>query len=311
MMVRRIINSITTAAATATSTVAAAVLLILTSANLNAQGELDSLLNKELGNETEEVLATFKTTRIINGHSVERVRQGDLDFRIAHRFGTVQGGAYEFFGIDQSTSQFGLEYGVKDYLMVGISRATWQKTTSGLLKVSVLRQRTGEKSFPFSLSYATSVFVNGLKWADDSRNNFFTSRLSYLHQIPIARKFNPSLSLQLTPTLIHRNLAQGDEPNDIYSLGAGGRYKITVRTAIVAEYFHTFRKDLPEMYNDCFSLGFDIETGSHVFQIMLTNSQGMTENNFIVYSTGKWNKGDLFIGFNICRFFTLKSDKKK
>ena len=278
--------------------------------HLNAQDDLDSLLTKELGVKTEEVYATFKTTRIVNGHSVERVREGDLDFRIAHRFGTVKGGAYEFFGIDQSTSQFGLEYGVKDFLMLGISRATWQKTTSGLIKLSLLRQKTGEKSFPVSMSYISSVFVNGMKWSDESRDNYFTSRLSYLHQIAVARKFNSSLSFQVTPTLIHRNLAQGSEPNDIYAAGVGGRYKITVRSAIVGEYFYTFRKEIPEEYTDCFSLGFDIETGSHVFQIMLTNSQGITENNFIVYPAGKWKKGDLFIGFNICRFFTLKSEKK-
>lgn len=295
-MVRRIINLIV------------AVFAVL---HLHAQGDLDSLLKASLGNSTEEVLATFKTTRIINGHSTERVRKGDLDFRVVHRFGSVKGGAYEFFGIDQSTSQFGLEYGLNDYIMLGISRATWQKTMSGLVKISLLRQKTGEKSFPFSLSYITSVYINGLKWADENRTHYFSSRLNYLHQMAIARKFSPAFSAQLSPLLIHRNLAPGEEANDIFAIGAGGRYKVTVRSAIVAEYyFLTGSQNLPAESHNCLSLGFDIETGSHVFQIMLTNSQGITENNFIPYTTGKWTKGDLFIGFNICRFFTTGASAK-
>lgn len=295
-MVRRIINLI------------CAVFLAL---NLSAQGDLDSLLSASLGNPTEEVLATFKTTRIINGHSTERVRQGDLDFRVVHRFGSVKGGAYEFFGIDQSTSQFGLEYGVSDRIMLGISRATWQKTTSGLMKFSVLRQRTGEKSFPFSLSVVSSVFVSGLRWTDPGRTNYFSSRLSYFHQVALARKFNPALSLQLSPAVLHRNLAPGDESNDIYTLGAGGRYKLTVRTAVSVEYFYVINPPTLEQGRaNCLSAGFDIETGSHIFQLMLTNSQGITENNFVPYSSGKWTKGDLFIGFNICRFFTTGAAAK-
>lgn len=270
----------------------------------SAQGELDSLLQAELGNPTEEVLATFKTTRIISGHSTERVRKGDLDFRIAHRFGSIQGGAYEFFGIDQSTSQFGLEYGISDRLMVGIARATWQKTSSGLIKFSLLRQRSGEKSFPFSLSYVSSVFVNGLRWADESRTNYFSSRLSYLHQIAIARKMSPALSIQLSPVLLHRNLAAAGEKNDVIALGTGVRYKITVRTAVVAEYYQSFTSNGTDDHRNALSFGFDLETGSHVFQIMLTNAQGITENNFIPYTTGRWKTGDLFLGFNICRFFT-------
>jgi hypothetical protein len=295
-MVRRIINLF---------------VAVFAALHLSAQGDLDSLLKASLGNPTEEVLATFKTTRIINGHSTERVRKGDLDFRVVHRFGSVKGGAYEFFGIDQSTSQFGLEYGLNDYIMLGISRATWQKTTSGLMKISLLRQKTGEKPFPFSLSYITSVFVNGLKWADETRTNYFSSRLNYLHQMAIARKLSPSFSVQISPLLIHRNLAPGEQTNDIFALGAGGRYKLTVRTAIVAEYYYVINSaNLATASSNCLSLGFDIETGSHVFQIMLTNSQGICENSFIPYSSGKWTKGDLFLGFNICRFFTTGASAK-
>ncbi|PKP21053.1 MAG: hypothetical protein CVU05_07655 [Bacteroidetes bacterium HGW-Bacteroidetes-21] len=278
-----------------------------------AQDDLDSLLNAEMGNNTEYVQATFKTTRIINGHSTERVKQGDLDFRISHRFGTIQGGAYEFFGIDQSTSQFGLEYGIRDYLMVGVARATWQKTSSGLLKLSLLRQTRGAKTMPVSLSYVSSVFVNGLRWEDNMRKNYFTSRLAYLHQLPISHKLNTKWSFQISPTLIHRNMVKtSSESNDIYAMGVGGRYKLTVRSSINVEYFHTFNRTKTGLsdFNNCFSVGFDIETGSHVFQIMLTNSQGITENNFVTSSSGKWRSGDLFIGFNICRFFTLNSKEK-
>jgi hypothetical protein len=275
---------------------------------LFAQGDLDSLLNKELDSRTDYTTATFKATRIITGHSIERMQKGDLDFRIAHRFGKINSGAYEFFGLDYSSMHFGLEYGITNWMMAGIGRGTWNKSFNGFLKFSVFRQCSGEKNIPVSISWLSSVYLNSLKWSDTSRTNYFSSRLSYCHQLMIARKFTRSLSLQLTPTLIHRNLVpDASVPNDVFSAGLGGRFKITKRTAVTFEYYYVFDRDklgIPQRYNPL-SIGLDIETGGHVFQIFLTNSAGILENAYIADNTGSWMDGGIHIGFNISRVFSL------
>jgi hypothetical protein len=279
---------------------------------LFSQENLDSLLNNELAGRTDYETATFKATRIITGQSVERMQKGDLDFRISHRFGKVNSGAYEFFGLDYSSIHFGLEYGLTNWMMIGVGRATYNKSFNGFWKFSLLRQCTGKRNIPVSISYFSAVYLNSVKWADTSRTNYFSSRLSYGHQLLIARKFNRRLSLQATPTFLHRNLvSHSTESNDVYAMGIGGRFKFTNRTALTFEYYYIINRDklgIPEKHNPL-SIGLDIETGGHVFQIHLTNSAGILENAYIADNTGLWKEGDIHLGFNISRVFTL--DKKK
>jgi hypothetical protein len=273
------------------------------------QEDLMDLLNKDSKPEISYATATFKSTRIMNGHSIERMPPGQLDFRISHRFGRINSGAYEFFGLDQANIHFGLEYGIMKWLMAGIGRGTYEKTFDGFAKFTLLRQSSGDRFMPVSVSLFSSAALKSARWADPSRTNYFSSRLSYVGQILIARKISQGFSLQLTPSYVHRNLVATEiDPNDLYAIGAGGRVKLTKRISLNAEYYYLAN---PKNYMslqvyDPLSVGFDIETGGHVFQLIFTNSVAMIEKGFIGETTGSWLKGDIHFGFNISRVFTLK-----
>jgi hypothetical protein len=285
------------------------ILILLFSVSLFAQNDLLNLLNENTPPEINYTTATFKSTRIMNGQSVEKMPPGQLDFRISHRFGTLNSGAYNLYGLDQSNVHFGLEYGIFNWLMIGIGRGTYEKTFDGFTKFTLLRQSTGAKVMPVSISVFSSVALNSMKWTDHTRTNYFSSRLSYVGQILIARKINQSFSFQITPTYVHRNLVATElDPNDLWSLGTGGRMKLTKRISLNAEYYYLVnpKSYMSRQIYDPLSLGVDIETGGHVFQLFFTNSLAMIEKGFIGETTGSWKKGDIHFGFNISRVFTLK-----
>jgi hypothetical protein len=271
--------------------------------------DIDQLLQEATGSGTEYATATFKSTRIINGHSIERMPDGQLDFRISHRFGELNTGAYNLWGLDQANIHFSLEYGITDWIMVGAGRGTYEKTYDGFLKFSLLRQSKGNRKMPVSLSYFASAAVNSLKWEKEG-SLYFWDRMSYVHQLLIARKFNERFSLEINPTFVHRNMVATElDPNDIWSVGAGARLKLTKRFSLNAEYYyvippiHDYRSQ--QSFNPL-SIGVDIETGGHVFTIMLTNSLAMIEKGFIGETTGSWKDGGIHLGFNISRVFSLK-----
>jgi len=290
------------------------ILLLLIPAGIFAQDDLMNLLNDSTAKEINYATATFKSTRIMNGHSVEKMPPGQLDFRISHRFGTINSGAYNFFGLDQSNVHFSLEYGLYKWLMIGVGRGTYEKTFDGFTKFTILRQSSGARVMPVSLSVFSSVALNTLKWSDPTRTNYYSSRLSYVGQVLIARKINQSFSVQISPTYVHRNLVATElDPNDLLAVGLGGRVKLTRRISLNVEYFYLANPkkymSLP-VYNPL-SVGFDIETGGHVFQLFFTNSLAMIEKGFVGETTGQWKHGDIHFGFNISRVFTLKKNKAK
>jgi hypothetical protein len=259
---------------------------------------------------TKYTTATFKTTRLISGHSSENVAKGVMDVKISHRFGTLNKGGYELFGLDNATMRMGVDYGITRYLMVGIGRSTYQKTYDAFFKIKLLRQSTGRHNMPISLSYVPTIALKTLKDQNTDQNNYFTSRLYYTHQLIIARKFSDKLSLQLMPTFVHRNLVSlAAEPNDILAIGIGGRQKLTRRLSLNAEYYYLLPGSKLNGTTNSLSIGFDIETGGHVFQLHFTNSQGMNERTFISETTGKWEKGDILFGFNISRVFTIGKNR--
>lgn len=276
---------------------------------MSAQEGLMDLLNADSVPEINYTTATFKSTRIMNGHSVERMPSGQLDFRVSHRFGRINTGAYEFFGLDQSNSHLSLEYGILDWFMAGIGRGAYEKTFDGFAKFTVLRQSTAARVMPVTVSLMTSVALKSVKWADPERDNLFSSRLSYVGQVLVGRKINQAVSLQVMPSVIHRNLVETElDPNDLFAIGAGGRIKITKRISFNAEYYYMVNPNDEASLKvyDPLSMGFDIETGGHVFQLIFTNSVAMIEKGFIGETTGSWGKGDVHFGFNISRVFTLK-----
>jgi len=285
-----------------------ALFLLLFSGNVQSQ-DLDALLNAETKPTVDYATATFKASRIINGHSIEQMKKKQLDFRISHRFGPLNDGAYGLFGLDQSKIHFSLEYGVTDWLMLGVGRGSLNKTYDSFAKFRLLRQSSGAKWMPVSLSYLTSVELNSLKFQDPTRTNYFSSRLAFVHQLLIARKFNDKFSFQLSPTFIHRNLVKTElDMKDVYAMGFGARYKLSKRLSLNAEYYYNYNpnsKFLDTKYYNSASVGIDIETGGHVFQIMLTNSLGMREGSFIPQTTDNWFDKGIHLGFNISRVFAL------
>jgi len=280
--------------------------------NIRAQDDLMNLLSDQ-PKTTDYAYATFKTTRIINAQSIENPAEGVLIFMIQHRFGRINTGIYEFFGLDQATTRLGLEYGITKRLSVGIGRSSFEKTYDGYLKYKILRQSTGARKMPFSMSYFVSTAINSLKWSDQGvadRTNYFSSRVSYTHQLLIARKFSNSISAQLIPSLIHKNLVPtGEDNNDIFSVGVGGRVKLTKRMSINAEYFYTPTSQISYDFNQPLSLGVDIETGGHVFQLHFSNAQAFFDRGFITETNGKWTDGDIYFGFGISRVFTIVKPK--
>ena len=286
-----------------------AFLLSLISLVIFAQDDLMNILNQDSSKVTNYTTATFKSTRIMNGHSVESMPPGQLDVRISHRFGTLNSGGYNFFGLDQSNIHLSLEYGIFKWLMIGVGRGSFEKTFDGFSKFTILRQSSGANIMPVSVSVLSSAALKSLKWTDQTRTNYFSSRLSYVWQILVARKISQGFSFQLTPTYIHRNLVATElDPNDLYALGAGGRLKVTKRISLNAEYYYLLNPKTylsQQVYNPL-SVGVDIETGGHVFQLFFTNSVGTIEKGFIGETTGQWRKGDIHFGFNISRVFTLK-----
>ena len=248
---------------------------------------------------------TFKGTTIINGQSVEVPGNNDLLFLISHRFGAVNTGLYNLFGLDQGTTRLGLEYGIKDILSLSFGRSSYEKTYDGAVKVKILRQQTGIKNIPLTVTLYSGIFVETIKWEDPERENLLSSRFSYSTQLLLARKFGNKLSLQLSPSYVHLNLVptSGDQ-NNIFAIGFGGRYKLTPKFSLNGEYFYLLPGQTADDYANSLSFGVDIETGGHVFQLHFTNSQLMFAPGYIALTESKWSDGDIFIGFNIYRTFS-------
>jgi hypothetical protein len=276
-----------------------------------AQDDLMDMLEKEAGETTVPAVATFKSTRIINGQSVETMKRNHLDFRISHRFGRLNSGAYELFGLDQAVMRMGFEYGITDDLMIGIGRSGEQKAYDFFGKYKLIKQATGARQVPISVTLFGSSVIRTQRSFVPGEIFAFEDKLTYTGQLLIARKFSESLSLQITPTYLYRN--RPELPGDqrlLLALGIGGRLKVSRRVSINAEYFYAFRDNTTNLpYYNSLALGVDIETGGHVFQLHFTNSLGMIEKQFIGETTGSWGKGDVHYGFNISRTFSL--DKKK
>lgn len=275
---------------------------------MNAQ-DIDLFAEKDTVKVKDITTATFKSSRVVNGQSIENVGVGVLDFKILHRFGAINQGGYELFGIDQATMRMGLDYGLTNRLMLGVGRSTYQKQYDGFVKFKLLQQQTGLKEIPVGISFVTTMIYKTLKSAPNAQYiEYSTDKISYAHQLLIARKFNDYFSLQITPTLIHYNLVErSSSPNDFKSVGISLRQRISKRVNITGEYF--YRIDKLEGYHDPLSFGLDIETGGHVFQLHVTNSTGMTERTFINETLGNWSNKDIRFGFNLVRAFTLKKPK--
>ena len=278
--------------------------IMLSSIFAKAQNDLLSLLGSD---EPMYITSTFKGKKIVNGQSVELTSKGVLQFQIQHRFGTLNSGFYNLFGLDNSQIRLGFDYGIKDWMSVGVGRSSALKTIDASIKIRLKRQSNIDKNFPFTIATNSAVFIKQYRWIEMEEESFvFSNQLSYAHQLLIARKINRDLSIQISPTFVHYNLVKYGEKNDRISLGFGARQKLNSRISVNAEYFMQTKAKLN---NDVLSFGFDIETGGHVFQLHLSNSPAMIEPAFIHETIEDWEDGDIYFGFNISRVFTIKEKK--
>lgn len=241
----------------------------------------------------------FKALQIVTGQSTKLPAKNEWYIVVAHRFGDVSKGFKDFFGLDDASTKLGVIYGITDGISVSLSRETNLKTFEGAVKYKLVKQ---SENFPVDIAGYNVMAVN----TDLSKDNYphlqFSDRLSYLTQALISRRFSDKFSLQLTPSYVHKNLYEPlIEDKNQFLTGLGGRYKISKRISINAEYFVNF--DNHSFYKNPLSLGMDIETGGHVFQLLFTNSQLNSDIGYLTNAAGKWEKGQIFFGFNLYRVF--------
>ena len=272
-------------------------------------GSLLSLIESD--DEINYTKYSFKTNRIINLHSLENTAAGVMDFKISHRFATIDEGIYNLFGIDQATIRIGFDFGLTDQLSVGVNRNSVKKAYDGFVKYKFLRQSTGKRNMPISAAIILGAAVETQKPDDPTRENYFSSRLFYTSQLLIGSKLNDYITLELAPSYVHRNLVKTtDEKNDVFAVGIGGRIRLTRRMTFNAEYVYVLPNQLAPNFKNSMSVGLDIETGGHVFQLHFTNSTSMSEYGFITQTENNWGKNAVRFGFNVSRVFTLWGGKK-
>lgn len=259
------------------------------------------------------VESSFKGTRVVNAQSLELPRPKILQFMIQHRFGSIENGFYDLFGMDYATIRFDFHYGLTERLSFGVGRSSLDKIYDIFVKTKLLRQSSGTRSFPVSVLLYSDIGIDTKRKSenDPAVKDEYLNRLLYVNQLIIGRKFNRSLSLEILPTLIHRNLVPtNQDDHDLVSVGIAGRYKLSNRISVNADYFIPLG-DRSEDYQNSVAIGVDYETGGHVFQVMIANSQGPYEYTFIENARGNFSTGVLYLGFNISRAFTLAGDNEK
>ncbi len=287
------------------------ILLLIFAANSCFSQDLLAELDQAAPKSPEYVSSTFKSTRLVNGQTVETKGKGALEFIFAHRFGPISSGAYELYGLDQAYVRLGLEYGITDRLGTGFGRNSQDKTMDAYLRYKVLRQRSDGAGSPVTLTaFGIAAVKTSPRTEDATYDIQFEDRLSYTGQLIVARKFNSMLSLQLVPTIVHKNAVEPEiESNNQGLLGFGGRLKVTRSIALTTEYYYRFNVPSGNPYYNPLGFGVDIETGGHVFQLVMTNSRGLTERAYLTETSGDFFKGDISLGFNVTRTFQLKKQK--
>lgn len=280
-------------------------LLLLSFYGLKAQEDSTIIVDE---NPVEYVEKTFNTPKIINGQTVELIGKGEMQFLISHRMGNIDLGYKELWGFYQATSRLSLDLGITDWLMIGAATHTNQKLFDGFAKYRIFRQCSGKKNFPLSITGFSAIAINTSELGYPEGESYFDARLYYTHQLLVARKFNDNLSLQISPTLVHKNMvADPNDKNNIFSVGFAGKYKLNRRFSIIAD-FHWVMPDQINSYNhyNSFSVGVDIVTSRrHSFQLFLSNSTGMDEKSFITETKENFKPKGIHIGFNIATLFTV------
>ena len=248
----------------------------------------------------ENVTSAFKGLKIVNLESTKLAAKGDLYFIVAHRFGSVKDGFEGFFGLDNANTQLKFVYGLTDYLTISAARSELAYDFS--TKYSLLNQKT--EGFPVSIAGFSSLAINNTLKESLYPKFTFNDRFTYVQQLLISRKFSEKLSLEIAPTVFHENFIDNALQNNAqYAIGMGGRYKLSKRWSLNIDYAAHLNRASNSLYKNPLSIGFDLDTGGHVFQMHFTSSQGIHEAGYLGQTTGDWTKGDVFFGFNLLRVF--------
>jgi|TARA_B100001094_G_C18110643_1_gene760955 hypothetical protein len=287
---------------------------LLISNSLFSQDSLEDILGST-SSSAKPISTTFSSTRIVNSHSVEMIPKGVGEFRISHRFGTIEEGFYDIFGLDQAKIRLGYDYGITDKIMVGFGRNSHKKVYDIFGRFSFLNQ-TIDNSTPITLQY---LFASSMKTLRYGKKIPFMQRFAQINQVLIAKKIN-NLSLQIMPSLMIHEY-EGYDKKLFSGVGAAARYLVGKRVAINVEYFARLRhnengsQEFNRIFNENYNslgLGIDIEAGGHVFQFHFSNTNTMNEQAFMFETEKTWEKGEICFGFNILREFSnnKKSEKK-
>lgn len=287
---------------------------LLISNSLFSQDSLEDILGST-SSSAKPISTTFSSTRIVNSHSVEMIPKGVGEFRISHRFGTIEEGFYDIFGLDQAKIRLGYDYGVTDKIMVGFGRNSHKKVYDIFGRFSFLNQ-TIDNSTPITLQY---LFASSMKTLRYGKKIPFMQRFAQINQVLIAKKIN-NLSLQIMPSIMIHEY-EGYDKKIFSGVGAAARYLVGKRVAINVEYFARLRhnengsQEFNRIFNENYNslgLGIDIEAGGHVFQFHFSNTNTMNEQAFMFETDKTWEKGEICFGFNILREFSnnKKSEKK-
>lgn len=274
-------------------------LLLMLPFALFAQEDLLKDIDTASSSKTK-VESAFKALKIVNIESTKLAAKGDFYFIVAHRFGSIKDGFEGAYGLDNAVTQLKFVYGVSDWFTISAARSELAYDFSG----KFLIKSQEDNGFPIAIAaFSSLAFNNTLKESNYPKMEF-ENRLIYVSQLLISRKFNSKLSLEVAPTFFHENFVIDDnQENSQFAIGMGGRYKIAKRWSINVDYAAHLNRSDSSPFKNPLSVGVDLDTGGHVFQMHFSNSQGIHEAGFLGNTTGDWTKGDIFFGFNLLRVF--------
>ena len=248
----------------------------------------------------EKVTSAFKALKIVNLESTKLAAKGDLYFVVAHRFGSIKDGFEGFYGLDNANTQIKFIYGLTPGINISAARSEFAYDFA--TKYMLLPQI--KDGFPVTIAGFNSLSINNTLKESLYPKLEFKNRLTYVAQLLISRKFSEKLSLEIVPSFFHENFVlDPEQSNSQYAIGFGGRYKFAKRWSLNMDYAAHLNRASNSIYKNPLSIGFDLETGGHVFQMHFTSSQGIHEAGFLGQTTGDWTKGDVFFGFNLARVF--------
>ena len=324
-------------------------LLLCLSSVMSAFAQKDSSMDKALKDLDNNVpqkpsnaVKIFNSLKLINANTVEMLHKGAMEFKVIHNFYDISGhngGIHHFFGLDNAADvKIVFQIGLSDKLNIvaGRTRGDQYQNVTELwelgFKYLFMNQQVNDPSHPVSISGYVNTVVSAMQKNNSVNREFsytdFSSRLSQLIQLMIARKFG-KVSVQLSPTFVHTNLVVPGDDNSLFALGAAIRLPLTKNLAFIADYFHSFRSKKstdslnvladrnPGSYDqygagyDVLGLGLEIQTAGHIFHLNFTNATNILENRFIPRTLTAWDKGQFRWGFTIARNFILFRDKKK